>query len=164
MVCPAMSGSASVYLETSVIGYLTSRMSRQLVTAANQQLTREWWEDHREEFDLFISQFVVQEAGAGDPVAARERLEVIGQIPKLDVTPDAQALAKELVKNVPLPDKAEVDALHVAVATVHGVDYLLTWNCKHIANAALRPRIEAVCRNSGYEPPTICTPQELMET
>jgi len=156
--------NSSIYLETSVISYLASRISRELVTAANQQMTREWWDDHRADFDLFISQFVVHECSAGDPDAARERLEVIAEIPELDVTDDAKTLAKELVINVPLPDKAEIDALHVAVATVHGINYLLTWNCKHIANAALRHRIEAVCRDHGFEPPTICTPQELMET
>ncbi len=153
----------SIYLETSVIGYLTSRISRDLVTAANQQLTREWWDEHRTNFDLFISQFVLHECGAGDSDAARERLEVITEIPELDVTDDAKALAKKLMTDVPLPDKAEIDALHVAVATAHGVNYLLTWNCRHIANAVLRRRIEAVCRDHGFEPPTICTPQELME-
>ncbi len=154
----------SIYLETSVIGYLTSRISRELVTAANQQVTREWWDDHRGDFDLFISQFVVHECKAGDQDAAHERLEIIAEIPELDVTDDAKVLAKKLVANVPLPDKAEIDALHVAVATVHGIDYLLTWNCKHIANAALRHQIEAVCRDHGFEPPTICTPQELLES
>nr|VFK64753.1 MAG: hypothetical protein BECKUNK1418G_GA0071005_105012 [Candidatus Kentron sp. UNK]VFK71223.1 MAG: hypothetical protein BECKUNK1418H_GA0071006_105511 [Candidatus Kentron sp. UNK] len=105
----------------------------------------------------------MDECGAGDSNAARERLDVIHEIPELDVTDDARALAKDLVDKVPLPAKAKVDALHVAVATVHGVDYLLTWNCKHIANATLRQRIEAICRDHGFEPPTIRTPQELME-
>lgn len=156
--------NSSIYLETSVIGYLTSRVSRELVTAANQQVTREWWDDRRADFDLFISQFVVHECSAGDPDAARERLEAIAEIPELDVNEDAKVLAKELVIKVPLPEGAEIDALHVAIATVHGIDYLLTWNCKHIANAALRHQIEAVCRDHGFEPPTICTPQELLET
>ncbi len=158
-----MSPNTSVYIETTIIGYLTSRISRELVTAANQQVTRQWWDDHRDEFDFFISQFVVEECSAGDPGAARERLNLIGDIPELDITDDAKALAKKLLADVPLPDNAEVDALHVAVATVHGIDYLLTWNCTHIANAVLRHRIEAVCRANGFEPPTICTPQELRE-
>ncbi len=159
-----MPTNPSLYLETTVIGYLTSRISHELVTAANQQVTRQWWDNHRGDFKLFISQFVVQECRAGDPDAVHERLEIISDIPKLDVTDDVKKLAKELVTNVPLPDKAEVDALHISVATVHGIDYLLTWNCKHIANAALRHQIEAVCRHHGFEPPTICTPHELMET
>ena len=154
---------ATVYLETSIIGYLTSRPSRDLITAANQQLTHEWWTDHRESFDIFISQFVIDECGEGDAVAAQERLEVLTDIRQLDTIEDVENVAEELVKQVPLPEKAGVDALHIAIATVHGMEYLLTWNCTHIANAALRPQIEAVCRSFEYEPPTICTPQELME-
>lgn len=154
---------ATVYLETRIIGYLTSRPSRDLITAANQQLTHEWWTDHRESFDIFISQFVIDECGEGDAAAAQERLDVLADIRQLDIIEDVENVAEELVKQVPLPEKAGVDALHIAVATVHGMEYLLTWNCTHIANAALRPQIEAVCRSFGYEPPTICTPQELME-
>ncbi|MFQ5413920.1 MAG: type II toxin-antitoxin system VapC family toxin [Phycisphaerae bacterium] len=153
----------TVYLATSIVGYLTSRPSRDLITAANQQLTQEWWNDHRESFDIFLSQFVIDECGEGDAVAARARLDVLTDIRQLDTTEDVEHVAEELVKQVPLPDKAGVDALHIAVATVHGMEYLLTWNCTHIANAALRPQIEAICRSFGYEPPTICTPQELME-
>ena len=153
----------SVYLETSIFGYLTSRPSRDLVTAANQQLTHDWWDEHRESFELYISQFVIDECSTGDAAAAEERLNVLAGIPQLRVTEAVDNLGDELVRKVPLPGKAEVDALHIAVATVHGVDYLLTWNCSHIANATLRPRIEAICRSLGYEPPAICTPQELLE-
>jgi len=153
----------SVYLETSIIGYLTSRPSRDLITAANQQMTREWWDDHRQGFEVFVSQFVLDECGAGDTEAAQERMAVLSGVVELDATDDVQRLAEALLERVPLPDKAGVDALHIAVATVHGIEYLLTWNCTHIANAAMRPRIEAICRSLGYEPPTICTPQELME-
>lgn len=152
-----------VYLETSIIGYLTSRPSRDLITAANQQMTHEWWHEHRNSFDVFISQFVLDECRQGDADAVQERLEVLSGIAELDVTEEVERLAEALIKGVPLPDKAEVDALHIAVATVHGIEYLLTWNCTHIANGAMRPRIEAICRSSGYEPPAICTPQELME-
>ena len=153
----------SVYLETSVIGYLTSRSSRDIVTAAHQQITSEWWEDQRAKFDLFISQFVLQEAGTGNQEFAAKRLALLRNISVLPATPDALALAQMLTKNGPLPKKSEVDALHLAIAAVNSVDYLLTWNSKHIANAAMRPRIEALCRQAGYEPPTICTPEELME-
>jgi len=153
----------TVYLETTIIGYLTSRPSRDLVTAANQQITHEWWDEHRESFHVFVSQFVIDECGGGDAEAAQERLEVLAGIGELDATEDVEGLANALMERVPLPEKAEVDALHIAVATVHGVEYLLTWNCTHIANAVMRPRIEAICRSLGYEPPTICTPQELME-
>jgi hypothetical protein len=152
-----------VYLETTIVSYLTARSSRDLITAANQQMTHDWWENHREQFVLYVSQFVVEEASAGDPDAATRRLAVLADLPPLDVTDAVQQLAYALLTHVPLPANPQVDALHIAVATVHGMDYLVTWNCTHIANATLRHRIEAVCRAVGYEPPTICTPQELLE-
>lgn len=155
--------SSTVYLETSIIGYLTSRPSRDLITAANQQQTREWWVEQRKRFDLYVSEAVVAECSAGDPQAAQERLDAVDGIPILDVTDDAEQLADLLVSGIPLPQRAEVDALHIAIATVNGMDYLLTWNCAHIANAALQARIEVICRSAGFEPPTICTPQQLWE-
>ncbi len=154
---------SSVYLETSIIGYLASRPSRDLITAANQQLTRDWWDQSREQYDLYLSEAVVAECSAGDPQAAQERLDMLDGIPILDVTDAADSLAEALLKHVPLPEKAAVDALHIAIATVNGMDYLLTWNCTHIANAALQHRIAAICRSCGFESPTICTPQQLME-
>ena len=155
--------SSTVYIETSIIGYLTSRPSRDLITAANQRLTHDWWNEYRENFDIFISQFVIDECAVGDAIAIKERLEMISDIRQLDVTEAVEDFAEVLVQQVPLPQKAEVDALHIAIATVHGMAHLLTWNCTHIANAILRPQIETICRTFGYEPPTICTPQELME-
>ena len=153
----------SVYLETTIIGYLTSRPSRDLIVAAHQQLTRDWWDLHRTSYDLFVSEAVVAECGAGDPQAAQERLGCLSDLPVLDVTGEAELLAESLIRGVPLPDKANIDALHVALATVNGIDYVLTWNCTHIANAVLQHRIEAICRAAGYNPPIICTPQQLME-
>jgi len=155
--------NSTVYLETSIIGYLASRPSRDLITAANQQLTRDWWDGHHEQYDLYVLETVIAECNTGDPQAAQERMDAIGDIPILDVTEDAENLADELVKQIPLPENAEVDALHIAIATVNGINYLLTWNCAHIANAALQPQIEVICRSAGFEPPTICTPQQLME-
>ncbi|MCH8045303.1 MAG: type II toxin-antitoxin system VapC family toxin [Planctomycetes bacterium] len=154
----------SVYVETTIIGYLAARVSRDLVTASNQQLTQRWWSDHRERFELFVSRFVLDECAAGDDDAAQERLALIQDISVFDVTDDVRSLSKSLMREVPLPGKAQVDSLHISVAAVNGADYLLTWNCKHIANAVLRPRIETVCRRHGFEPPTICTPQELLES
>jgi hypothetical protein len=104
---------------------------------------------------------VVQECQAGDPQAAADRLAALAGVPLLEQTPEAAALAQALLEGVPLPGQAAADALHIAIATVHGLEYLLTWNCTHIANVTLRPRIEAVCRTVGYEPPLICTPEEL---
>jgi hypothetical protein len=152
----------TVYLETTIISYLAARPSRDLIIAAHQQLTHEWWEYRRADFDLFISQLVLQEASAGDPQVAQQRLHLVGRLPLLTLTEDAVALARALVNKGPIPPKAEVDALHMAVAMVHGMDYLLTWNCKHIANAAMRTAIETICRAHGYEPPVMCTPEELL--
>ena len=153
---------AAVYLETSVIGYATSRPSRDLVVAGHQQITREWFASRARVYDLFISQLVAGEAAGGDTDAAQERSAFLQDIPRLGVTDAAGELAAQLVASGTVPRKASEDALHIAVATVHGVDYLLTWNCKHIANATMRQAIERVCREAGYEPPVICTPEELM--
>jgi predicted nucleic acid-binding protein len=152
-----------VYLETSIISYLTARPSRDLVVAANQQLTQDWWQTRRQNFDLFISQLVIQEASAGDENAAQRRLQVIADIPLLKLNKDVAELAEKLVRGGVIPQKAVEDAFHIAIATIHGMDYLLTWNFKHIANAMMRYRIESLCRNEGYQPPIICTPQELLE-
>lgn len=152
-----------VYLETSVISYLTSRPSRDLIIAANQQVTQEWWQSRGASFDLFISQLVVQEVGAGNAEAAWQRLQILEDVPLLELSEEVAILAEALVKTGPLPQKAVEDALHIAVATANGMDYLLTWNFKHIANATIRNQIERFCRSRGYEPPVICTPQELLE-
>ena len=152
----------SVYVETTIPSYLTAWPSRDLVSAAHQQITREWWA-RRAGFELFLSQLVHDECRMGDPTAAADRLRAIHGIPLLEQNAEAVALGRDLLALVPLPLRAAIDALHVAIAVVHGVDYLLTWNCTHIANAFLRGRIESVCRGAGYDPPTICTPEELLE-
>ena len=152
-----------VYLETTIPSYLTARPSRDLVTAAHQQITREWWDTRRHDFDLFVSQMVIDEASAGDPEAAIRRLEVLASLPLLDPQTEGTALAQMLIDHIPLPARAAADALHIAIAVVNGMDYLLTWNCTHIANAALRGRIEAACRSRGFRGPIICTPEELLE-
>jgi hypothetical protein len=153
----------TVYIETTVIGYLAMRVSSLLRVAANQQTTRDWWDNHRQKFDLFVSRFVVDECSDGDPAAAQERLFYLEEIPLLEMADEVNSLAEVLEVGVPLPAKATVDALHVSIAAINGIQYLLTWNCKHLANPALRPRIEALCRERGYDPPVICTPQELLE-
>lgn len=153
----------TVYLETTITGYLAMQPSGVLRIAANQQTTYEWWTEHRHRFSVYVSRFVVGECAVGDSVAAADRLRVLAEVPLLEVTTDAESLAAALLEEVPLPPKAATDALHIAVAAVNGVEYLLTWNCRHIANPALRPRIESVCRRMGFERPVICTPQELLE-
>jgi predicted nucleic acid-binding protein len=153
----------TVYIETTILSYLTAWRSPELVMAANQEATRNWWDGSRPGFDLFISQLVVAEAASGDAEAAQRRLAAIDGLPALDISRQVEELAARLLAGAALPEKAKNDALHIAVAAVHGVEYLLTWNCTHIANAVMRPRIEAICRAAGYEPPIICTPLELMK-
>ena len=152
-----------VYLETSVVSYLVGRLSRDVIVLGNQELTREWWASRRGEYDLFISEVVVGEASIGDAELARQRLALAKELPLLAVTEEAERLAPLLLRAAGLAPNAETDALHMAVATVHGMDYLLSWNCKHIANATIRRAIERQCRISGYEPPVISTPQELID-
>lgn len=152
-----------VYLETSVISYLASHPSRDLVIAAHQQTTQEWWEKRRDKFDLLISQLVLQEASGGDKNAAEHRNGYINGLVQVQITDAVIKLAQNLLQVSALPASEIADAVHVAAAAVHGVDYLLTWNMRHIANAVTRHRIESACRASGYEPPIICTPEELME-
>ncbi len=153
----------SVYLETSVISYLTARPSRDIVIAGHQQTTRDWWQTRRTAFDVYVSELVLKEARGGDPQAAADRLAVIETIELVEVSSEALTLANRLVTDAAIPQKAIADALHVATAVTSGIDFLLTWNCKHIANAIMRSRIERICRASGYEPSVICTPEELME-
>ncbi len=164
MVCcfPTMS-RAKVYLETTVISYLAARPSRDLLVAAHQQITSDWWEHNRLDFDLFVSQLVVEEASAGDSDAAIRRLKLIEAIDLIGLTEASLALAEKLLANGAVPADSEEDALHVAIAAVNGMDYVLTWNCRHIANVARRSHIEATCLEAGYAAPIICTPEELLE-
>jgi predicted nucleic acid-binding protein len=151
-----------VYLETSVVSYLTALPSRDIVRAAHQQLTRDWW-DVREQFELFTSQLVVEEALRGNQDAAARRLSALQGVALLDITDQAHEIAARLLAGGVMPAKAASDALHVAIAVVHGMGYLLTWNCSHIANASIRGKIETMCRAAGLQPPLICTPEELLE-
>ena len=153
---------ARLDLETTVPSYLAAWPSRDLIRASHQQITREWWKERRADFEVFISQLVLDEAAAGDPAAASERLAVIGEFPLLDLTDEVGSLASELVKSLALPPEAATDAAHIALAAVHGMHFLLTWNCTHIANAEMALAIEQVCRENGFTAPVICTPEELM--
>jgi len=152
---------STVYLETTILGYGASEPSRDLITAARQRITRDWLAGAARRYELFVSQPVVREASAGDENAASKRLALIEGVPLLAVSDDAGELAAKLLDAGAVPRKAPEDALHIAIAAVHGIQFLLTWNVKHIANATMRQAIERVCRNSGFEPPVICTPEEL---
>ncbi len=153
-----------VYLETTVLSYLTAWPSRDIVIAAHQQVTRDWWKTCPGRFEVTASELVVQEASEGDEEAARARLAILRQLPLLELSEAALDLAHQLVARAALPTKATDDALHLAIAATNGVQYLVTWNCRHLANATMREQIEAACRAAGYRPPMICTPEELLET
>ncbi len=151
------------YLETTFISYLTARPSRDLVVAAHQEITREWWETRRQGYRLVASQLVVAEASSGDTDAARRRIDLLEEVELLEITPEARELARSLIALKVVPATAADDALHIAAAADGGASYLLTWNCKHIAHAAIRGMIEEVCRRAGLDPPLLCTPLELLE-
>lgn len=153
----------AVYVETSVVSYATSRLSTNLRAAGRQSVARRWFETCAQNYRLFASLLVSREAAGGDSQAAAERLKLIHGIPLLEITDSASKLASSLVQQHALPQKAVEDALHVSIAAVHGMDYLLTWNCRHIANARMRLSIARVCREHGYESPVICTPEELSD-
>lgn len=153
----------TVYIETTVVSYLTARPAHDIVLRAQQRQTRIWWDQQHDDFELLGSELVVREASAGDKIAAAKRLKVISTLRLLGVSAGAIALAATIIRELSLPPRAQPDALHVAIAAMNGVQYLLTWNCRHLTNAVLRPRIESVCRDSGHEPPVICAPPDLME-
>jgi hypothetical protein len=153
----------TVYIETTIVGHLTSRLPSDVVIVGQMLATRKWWDESRHQFELFTSQVVLDEVSAGDPQAATERLAAVSSLALLLISEESQELAELLLTRSALPSKARVDAAHVAIAAINGIEYLLTWNCRHLANATLRARIEQVCRDRGFEPPIICTPLELDE-
>jgi len=152
----------TVYVETSVISYLVARPSKNARVASNQELTREWWQTRRDRFELYVSAIVIGEAERGNLGAAAARLEAVQGLQLAQVTREALTLAAALIAGAGVPKKANEDALHIAIAACNGLDYLLTWNCTHIANAVTVPLVNAICRRNGFEPPLIYTPQELM--
>ena len=151
----------TVYLETTFVSYLVALPARDLVIAAHQQVTRDWWQRRRAQFRLVISQVVLDEISAGDESEVRKRLELVKPLDVLAASPDAEALTAAILGAGVLPEKAVRDAAHIALATVHGIQYLLTWNCRHLANAQISRRVARICSDHGFVMPTICTPEEL---
>jgi hypothetical protein len=149
-----------VYIETSVASYLTARPNRDLIVAAHQEITAEWWTTHRPRFDLYVSELVLLEASKGDPTAAISRLNRLAGIPSLPINDAVQELARSFVERRIVPEKVVEDALHVAVAAIQGMDFLLTWNCRHIANAEIIKRLDAACADLGLRLPILCTPEQ----
>ncbi len=154
--------SETVYIETSIIGYLSARSSNNLTLMAHREATLNWWDNRRSQFTLYISQVVLDEVARGDREVATQRLELLRNFPLLEIDQSVQNLASQFLSKSNLPAKAADDALHIAAATVYGLDYLLTWNCKHIANAQIQKKLLQISLDAGYELPTICTPYELM--
>jgi predicted nucleic acid-binding protein len=152
----------SVYIETSVISYLRQKPSNDVIIAAHQLLTHRWWDTERSNYYLVVSQYVIDEASAGDPTLAADRLDVLTGIPLLPGDPEIDKIAAEILARAILPPKAAVDALHIATVAHHRIQYLLTWNCKHIANAKILPRVHEVLTDLGVPIPIICTPEELL--
>lgn len=153
----------AVFLETTIPSYLVARISRDIVHAARQELTMEWWCLHRQRYDLFTSQIVLDEAARGDRDLAKKRVELMAALPLLDIHDSVIRLAENLVAKSILPEQAADDALHIACAAVHGMDFLLIWNCRHIANPHNQRGFRRCLGEHGFEMPVICTPEELIE-
>ena len=152
----------TVYIETSVVSYLTSRPSGDIRVTAWRDITRQWWEQERLKYNLFVSELVVAEAGGGNSDAAKKRLDQLKDIPVLTIDDAIKRFAAKLIQDGGVPTEAQADALHIATASIHELDYLLTWNCRHIDNAATKPIIRSICAIAGYAYPEICTPLELL--
>ena len=152
-----------VYIETTIISYITAKLSTNTIIAGRQVLTQEWWEQCRGLFDLVVSELVFQEAKEGDSTLAQKRIDLINKIDSLSISNEAILLAEALVIDGAIPKQYGEDALHIALCAVNGIDFLLTWNCKHLANAFLRRKIQIIVESNNYQCPVICTPAELME-
>ena len=150
-------------METSIVSYLKSHPSRDIVILAHQEITRRWWKNCLTNYDVFISEIVLEGARRGNVEAAKERLAVLAKFPGLSIIKDVEHLAAIYARELTIPAKALRDALHIALASVHAMDYLLSWNCKHIANGFIRRRVREINTREGYSIPTICTPEELFD-
>lgn len=154
---------AALYVETSIPSYVIARPTKNVVMSAHQELTRRWWKIRLPDFRAFASQFVLDEAAEGDPVMARKRLALLRPLPLLQTTGEALKLGRLLLATGIFPRPATRDASHISMAATHGIHFLVTWNCTHLANAALSEQVRRVCEGAGYSCPVICTPEELME-
>ena len=151
----------SVYIESSVISYLVARQSRDIVITARQAITETWWHEQRAKFDLYISSLVVQEIERGDAEVASKRLNAVENIPLVATSSEAQNLAQDLLAQGAVPANSEEDALHIGLAASAGLDFLLTWNFKHINNAHTKSAITSVVEAHGFVCPVLCSPEEL---
>lgn len=154
---------ATAYIETTIPSYYVARTSDSLLQAAKQATTRKWWDDGCSGFDLFTSLETLDEAGKGDSLMAAERLKLLHNIPLLRLPDEGVELARSLVASGIVPAIASSDALHIVVASVHKIDYLVTWNFKHIANPFIRDRLRYAVTSAGFELPVMCSPDELLQ-
>ena len=152
-----------IYIESTIPSYVVARPARDLLQAARQQLTRDWWDLQRAKHELFTSQVVLDEIAFGEKVMAQLRLETLQAVPLLQVTDEVKALARKVLTSGLLPATADRDATHIAVASAYEMEILLSWNCRHIANAAIQTRLRRLVEAAGFTLPVICTPEELME-
>jgi hypothetical protein len=150
-----------IYIESTIPSYMGARPTRDLIQAARQQLTRDWWDSARHRHELFTSQIVLDEIASGEAAMAARRLDAMAGVTLLDLTDEAKAFTKAILASGVLPPDADRDAAHIALATVHQMDILLSWNCRHIANAAIQPRLRRLAEESGFTLPVLCTPDEL---
>ena len=150
-----------IYIESTIPSYVVARPARALLQAARQQVTKDWWDLERSSHELFTSQIVLDEIAIGEKAMARDRLDVMIQIKLLDLTNEAKALTKDILGSGLLPARADRDAAHIALATVHEMDILLSWNCRHIANASIQQRLRLLAEKFGFTLPVLCTPDEL---
>ncbi len=153
----------SIYLETTVVSYYTSKPSRDIIALAHQEITRQWWPMAIRRFNLFISEVVIEEAGLGDQEAAKRRLEELKDFPRLELNDKVEEIAKIYMEKLEIPEKSFRDAAHIAVASVHNIDYLATWNCAHLANGEIIKKLMKINKTFGIHTPIVCTPEELME-
>lgn len=153
----------TLYLETTIPSYLVSRPSRDLIIAAHQQVTREWWDHRRRDFDVVTSRLVLDEASVGDQQAAGKRLEALRDMPVLELNADVISFAQEIMRLGCIPERAGTDSAHISVCAVYGVDFMLTWNCRHIANGVVIAAVRKLCDEAGYAFPVVCTPDSLLE-
>lgn len=153
----------SLYLETTVVSYYTARPTRDIIVLAHQEITREWWPQAIKRFDIFISEVVIEEASMGDLEAAKKRMEEIENFPHLELNDKVEKIAKVYMESLEIPEKSFRDAAHLSAASVHNMDYLVTWNCTHLANGEVIKRLMTINGSLGIHTPIICTPEELME-
>ena len=153
----------TLYLETSVVSYYTSKLSRDIIVLAHQEITRLWWPKAISRYDIFISEMVLEEASFGDPDAAQKRLKELEDFPHLELNDSVEEMARIYMDKLEIPDKSFRDAVHLALASVHDVDYLVTWNCTHLANGEVIKKLIMLNATCGIHSPIICTPEELLE-